>query len=78
MIERQGSGIRDGRLFAFESSLRGDGNPAPERGALPVRAMPFKGARAGQRSEVRERRVRPRTPRAGAPPGACPAGGEAS
>ena len=78
MIERHASGIRAGRFFAFESPLPGDGNAALEAGGLPVRAMLFKGFRAGRREEVHEGRIPPLTLRAGVPLGICLAPGEAS
>ena len=76
MIERQGSSIRAGRFFAFESPLPGDGNTAAKAGGLPVRAMLLKGSRAGRREEVHEGRAPPPMPR-GAPL-RTPAPGEAS
>ena len=77
MIERQGSGIRAGRFFAFESSPCGDGNTASEPGGLPVRTMRVEGSRAGRREEMHEGWVPPTTPRTGVPPGPGPAPGEA-
>lgn len=77
MIQRQGSGIRAGRFFAFESSLRVQGNTASELDGLLVAAMLFAASRPGQREEMHEGQVPPLRPRADAPPGARPAPREA-
>ena len=78
MSERHGSSIRTDRFLAFESPPRGDGNTASEPGRLPDRATLFMGSGAGPAEKADEGHVPQPTLRAGVPPAAYSARGEAS